>query len=50
MSAFTDAWYIHCPIHRKEQFLFFNTCWKCNILKHARTFREIKLMLISKQS
>lgn len=50
MSAFDNAWYVHCPIHKKERYLFFNTCWKCNILKHAKMFREIKLMLIAKKS
>lgn len=49
MGAFEKAWYVNCPIHKKERYLFFNTCWKCDILAHAKSFREIKLMLIAKK-
>ena len=46
---FAKAWYHNCPKHRKIRYLFFNTCWKCDILEHAKSYREIKLMLIAKK-
>ena len=49
MSAFEQAWYHNCPIHKNERMLFYNSCWKCDILKYAKTYREIKLMLIAKK-
>lgn len=48
MSAFEQAWMHNCPIHKKERMFFYQKCWKCEILKYATSFREIKLMLIAK--
>lgn len=45
-SAFEEAWMVNCTKHKKIRYLFFQTCWKCDILKHARNFREIRLALI----
>ena len=47
MGAFDKAWYHTCPIHKKENNLFFKRCRKCQILAHAKTFREIRLMLVA---
>jgi len=48
-NDFQKAYYTNCPVHRNERFLFYKTCWKCDILKYAKSFREIKLMLIAKK-
>lgn len=44
-SDFDKAWYHTCPKHRKVRFLFFQKCWKCEILDVAQSFREIRLLL-----
>jgi hypothetical protein len=46
-GAFEKAWVVNCHIHRKVRYLFFKECWKCKILKYARNFREIRLMLLA---
>ena len=39
MSVFENEWYFNCPIHKKERFLFFRSCWKCDILKYAKSMK-----------
>lgn len=45
MSDFERAWYKNCPIHKKERFLFFGKCWKCEIKKRCKTISEAKLLI-----
>ncbi len=49
-SDFEKAWYHNCPVHRKERFMFFQKCWKCEILKTAKSFRDIRMMLTMRNS
>jgi len=49
-SDFERAWYYNCPKHRKVRLLFFQKCWKCEILNTAKSFRDIRMMLTMRNS
>jgi len=45
MSDFEKSCYINCPTHKKERFIFFRKCWKCEIKKRCKTISEVKLLI-----
>ncbi len=45
MSDFEKAWYRNCSIHRKERFLFFRRCWKCEMRRRCKTINEVRLLM-----
>lgn len=45
MSDFEKSCYIKCKVHKKERFLFFRKCWKCEIKKRCKNISEAKLLI-----